>query len=762
MAAFLPHKRVLRFFMLVLMLVLLSWVFTMPAENGAQRTANAAVRPPMYALQIGIRKYKYAPVWAELKGAINDVAGVREVLESDRYGVPSANIVTLTDDQATKENILKTFRSHLVARAREHFKKTKERDAVVLFQFSGHGSQAPDVDGDEKDDAKDETLVTVDSQDVAGKNYDITDDEIFSLTTELRQWTDNIVYIFDSCHSGSGTRDAQDVRRLPERKTVPVPDPTIAALATRSGGLKKEDGESGVMPPGDDYIVITAARPNELASQRNCFEECGNPRTPVVYGNLTYYLIDELKNARSDTSYRELMENVTRRVTAEKPTQTPQLEGDRRRFVFGGLGSSEDNFVRITAGETKRPNGDRVVSIAAGAMQGVAAGTIVSFFDKAVTRFDQAEKIASGTVIAVTPSTSSVKLVEPVREIAVTDKAVVVAPEFGTLRLKVELGVDAGKMSASDKSFVAKVRELLVPPPDFKIRREVDVVTTGPGEAARWDVALLKDKFSSIASKSRRAKGDAFTCLAPTRQDPDARGPVDAPDRDVYYLAGRDFVPVYGFCMEAGGDENASAERLQKAIAHLAAIKIVNSISNRRSVLARHVTVKPVRLRGSITCTQSNLIVSDAVPAVPDSTGNYVFAPLEPLWFEVENRSARPLYVAALNIEPTGAVILLSPRGQRFEEADGLVIPARSKRIVPGGDCKTENGEITDAGARRASRVPGLEQFKFIFSTGKITANDFAYLERPPLTNNRGGDAMLGPNDWATVETILKINDTGD
>ncbi|HKP69989.1 MAG TPA: caspase family protein [Pyrinomonadaceae bacterium] len=747
--------------MLVLVVASVGWICTTPAKTETRHPAKPAARPPMYALQVGIRKYKYAPVWAELKGAVNDVVGVREVLESERYGVPAANIVTLTDDQATKENILKTFQSHLITKAREHFEKTKNRDTVVMFQFSGHGSQVPDLDGDEKDDGRDETLVTVDSQDVAGKNYDITDDEIFALTSELRRWTDNIVYIFDSCHSGSGTRNAEDVRRLPERKTVPVAYASLPASATRAG-LKAEDGESGVMPPGDDYIVITAARPNELASQKNCFEECGNSKTPVVYGNLSYYLIDELKNARSDTSYRELMENVTRRVTAEKPTQTPQIEGDKRRFVFGGLGSSEDNFVRITAAETKAANGDRLVSIAAGAMQGVAVGTIVSFYDKVVTRFDEAEKISSGTVTAVTPNVSTVKLIGPTREIVVTDKSVVLGAELGTLRLKVDLDVDAAKMSTGDKSFVAKVRELLVPPPEVK-RREIDVVKTTQGQPGRWDVALLKDKFSSVASKVGRAKGEAFTCIAPTRDNPDARGPSESSDRDVYYLAGRDFVPVFGFCMEAtNADDNVSADRLRKAIAHMAAIKIVKSISNRRSALASQVIVKPVRLRGAITCSRSALVVSEPVAAVASPDGSYAFAPLEALWFEVENRSAKPLYAAALNIEPSGAVILLSPRGQRIEEAEGLIIPPRSKRILPGGDCRTENGEIVDAGARRASRTPGTERFKFIFSTGKITHDDFAYLERPPLANSRDGEAMLGPADWTTVETILKINDTGN
>ena len=761
MGALLPFKRLLRFFMMLLALAGLYWVCSPSAKSERQVPTPTADRPPMFVLQVGIRKYKYAPVWAELKGAVNDVVEMRKVLEGERYKIPSANIVTLTDDEATKEAILKTFRAHLTAKTREHFEKTKNRDAVVMFQFSGHGSQAPDLDGDEKDDGKDETFVTVDSQDLPGKNFDITDDEIFALTSELRQWTDNIVYIFDSCHSGSGTRDSEDVRRLPERKTVPVPFPELATLTTRSGEKKNNDGESGVMPPGDDYIVITAARSNQLASQKNCFEECGSDRTPVVYGNLTFYLIDELKNARSDTSYRELMENVTRRVVAEKPTQTPQIEGDKSRFVFGSLGRTEDNFTRIMAAE-KKPNGDQMVKIRAGGMQGVTVGTIVAFYDNTVTRFDQAEKVASGSVVSVTPGESTVRLKKPSREITLADKSVVVAPDLGATRLKVDLGFDAAKFTAKDKSFVTLVRSLLVPA-DTTARREVDVVKTAAGQPQRWDVALLKDRMSAVSGKLSPGSTKSHTCLAPTADNQNEhRAPAPGETYEVYYLAGRDFVPLFGFCMDASTrDERASAERLRKAIAHIAGIKVVNSISNKRSALSAQVTVTPVLLNGPISCEQSKLIVGEQGRAAAHlRTGIYRLPALQPLWFEVENRSSKPLYVAVLNVDPIGAVTLFSPR-KTAEEEQGLVIPARSKRVVPGSDCRVRDGSIVEAGAIRASRYHGIDRYKFIFSTEKIAADDFAYLERPPIGGMRSGTASLAAADWTALETIFDVSDTG-
>lgn len=764
MASSLPCNRFLRVLLVLLAFVATSWILAVPAGTRDRVAASVEpARPPMFVLQVGIGKYQHTPTWAELRGAVTDVVEMRKVLEGERWGIPVANIVTLTDAQGTKQLIFENFQTHLIAKAREHYEKTKNRDAVVMFQFSGHGSQAPDVDGDEKDDGKDETLVTVDSQDAPGKNFDISDDEIYALTTELRRWTDNIVYIFDSCHSGSGTRNAEDVRRLPEKKSPVVPMAGVGTT-TRSGTTKKEDGDSGVLPPGDDYIVITAARPNELASQKNCFEECGDARRPVVYGNLTYYLIDELKNARNDTSYRELMENVTRRVVAEKPTQTPQLEGDSSRFVFGSLGRTEDNFVRIASGETKAANGTRSLKIRAGAMQGVTVGTVVAFYAREATRFEQVQKISSGIVTAVTPAESTVMLLGPKREIAIGDKSVVVTPDLGSLRLKVDLEVDSAKLSADDKKTVALVRSYLTPSlPNTK--GEVELVSTRAGQPTRWDVALLKDKFSNVSSKIAGGATAGFACEVPGEDRPDG-GVAAKPDRDVFYLAGRDFVPLYRFCMESpAADEQtqtAAARRLEEALVHLSSLRTVGSISNKRSALTGKVVVTPIRLKGDIACVMSTLKIGSPERSIADlKSGTHQFDPREPFWFEVANNSTKPLYVALLNLGPDGAVSVFAPRGKTMSEAGGVVIPAGGKRIVPGDDCRSENGELVEAGALRASRTPGLDRFKFIVSTARLTYEDFSYLEQPSLTKRNSKGSLSGINDWTTVETIFQVIDTG-
>lgn len=747
-------KKLLRVALLAVVAAVSYWLCSSRAETKIRTVTDE--RPPMYVLQVGIGKYLHAPTWAELRGAVNDVVEMRKVLEGERYGIPAENIVTLTDAQGTKKQIFEQFETHLIANAKKQFDKTKDRrqGAIILFEFSGHGSQAPDVNGDEKDDGKDETLVTYDSDDKPGKNFDITDDEIYALTGKLRAFTDNIVYIFDSCHSGSGTRDSQDVRRLPERKTVPVAIDGVSG-ATRSGATKESDGNASLLPPGNDYIVITAAQPNELASQKNCFEECGATTRPVVYGNLTFYLIDELKNARRDTSYRELMENVRRRVVADKPTQTPQLEGDRARFVFSGLGRSEDNFIRITEADTKTAAGKRTVKINAGAMQGVAAGTIVSIYDKKVTRFDGAERIASGTISVVTASESTVELLSPTREIARDDKAVIVAPDLGTVKLKVTLDEDAAKLTAAEKRVVGVVQESLTP--------EAGVRLVGR-DLPTWDVALLKDKFSSVVEKIPGASATDFKCSQPTGTSEPAAATDAKSDRAVFYLAGRDFVPLYRFCMETSFvDERASAARLRQVIGQMAALRSVNLIANKGSALSGKVSVQPMRLAGTMKCTNSVFGVDTYAKTVADpTTGSHPFKPMEMFWFEVTNKSAKPLYVALLNTDPNGGVAVLSPRGNRADESDGVIIPAGGKRIIVGNDCVGRGTDVQDAAVLFASRTPGLDRFKFIFSTARLVYEDLKFLEMPPISGQRAPQASLaGMNDWTTVETVFSVSDTG-
>src|SRR5262249_48748414 len=114
------------------------------------------------ALLVGINEYQS---FKGLKGCINNITNFRENLKSF-FGCRNEEVRLLANARATKDNIL--------ARLNWLVRGAKAGDLLV-FQFSGHGSQVRDRDGDELSDHLDEILCPSDM------NWDgncITDDDL--------------------------------------------------------------------------------------------------------------------------------------------------------------------------------------------------------------------------------------------------------------------------------------------------------------------------------------------------------------------------------------------------------------------------------------------------------------------------------------------------------------------------------------------------------------------------------------------------------
>ena len=87
------------------------------------------------ALLVGINNY---PFGNTLAGCLTDV-DLQKHLLVHRFGFNESDILTLTDntpEKPTRQNILMAFEEHLI-------KQAKPGD-VVVFHFSGHGSQVAD------------------------------------------------------------------------------------------------------------------------------------------------------------------------------------------------------------------------------------------------------------------------------------------------------------------------------------------------------------------------------------------------------------------------------------------------------------------------------------------------------------------------------------------------------------------------------------------------------------------------------------------
>ena len=104
--------------------------------------------PKKHALLIGINSYPNLTKFEQLDGCVNDARLVGEILHN-RFGFADADITRLIDEEATRDGVLGAL---------ELLYEQVGKDDIVVFHYSGHGSQMTDREGDEPD-GLDETIV---------------------------------------------------------------------------------------------------------------------------------------------------------------------------------------------------------------------------------------------------------------------------------------------------------------------------------------------------------------------------------------------------------------------------------------------------------------------------------------------------------------------------------------------------------------------------------------------------------------------------
>lgn len=299
----------------------------------------STVEVPLFALLVGINKYASASV-PPLAGCVNDIDAVEQLLLA-RFGVPAEHICKLTDAAATRVAIDDAFRCRLIEPAKAHAQANPDsQPAIVLFHYSGHGSQALDPTGT-KPNGRDETIVPHNSR-TAGV-FDIKDWELGLLIEELTRYTDNVTIVLDCCHSGSGTRDPQPgqvaARCCPmDQRPQPTGRPNIATSRTLGT-------DSGWMRP-NRYVLLAACRDRELAHELQVRQGAGIRQ----HGAMSYFMVKDLAAAANTSrplTYRELHERVRTEVNSLYDSQMPQCEGDRDRVVFGGARPRRDPFFSV-------------------------------------------------------------------------------------------------------------------------------------------------------------------------------------------------------------------------------------------------------------------------------------------------------------------------------------------------------------------------------------------------------------------------------
>lgn len=281
------------------------------AVGTEQRTRLQEQRAPArWAVIVGVSDYEHFGdgIGGDLPGAALDARAMHDVLV-ERWSLPAANVRLLLDGDATRDRIRTAVSEWLPS--------VVQPGDIALFYFSGHGSQAWDLDSDE-DDGLDETIAPHDAL-PASTDRDIIDDE-------LREWlaqigSDHVVVILDNCHAGTGTRAptvharprtlARDVASLPRPPALQRP------ARTRSGRTQLLDGT---------VLELAAAQAGEVAVEVAWPQDHGGT---IWGGAFTTLLVQQLRAAAPGITYLELFRRTRNDMRRAGFTQDPRITEPR-------------------------------------------------------------------------------------------------------------------------------------------------------------------------------------------------------------------------------------------------------------------------------------------------------------------------------------------------------------------------------------------------------------------------------------------------
>jgi hypothetical protein len=276
------------------------------------------------AFCVGINHYPIAD--ADLKGCLNDADGWAGLLV-DHYDFASGDVTMLTDDQATKANIVDGVKALLAGAS---------SGDVLVFTNSSHGSYIRDENDDELDQY-DEVICPYDIQENV-----LVDDEIRALLADVANDV-HVTVISDSCYSGSVTRfllsdivpglGAADERRIRflnplyfreaagrERSAFPILPDALGAVPNR---VERYPQSSMT------HVLVSGCSDSEVSYDANIGGS--------FHGAMSFFAQKAIADAGYALSYDDLGVQLNSLLEQARYPQHPQVEGrdeNRMRQIF--------------------------------------------------------------------------------------------------------------------------------------------------------------------------------------------------------------------------------------------------------------------------------------------------------------------------------------------------------------------------------------------------------------------------------------------
>lgn len=261
------------------------------------------------ALVIGIDKYKETDrsPFPELDGCKNDALSMK-ILINAKYNFPNENIKALYNEQATRENILKSLK--------ELLDKSKKGDIAFVF-YAGHGSEVKNS-LNKTEDHLDQSIVPVDYWKEGVR--DIRNKELAAIFDQFINKGVILTCIFDCCHSGTIDRGIQNTP--PKFRYMP-------------GSNWDAKDASNPIPPekmkNSNYLILAAVQKDELESEQT--DENNKP-----HGAFTLALLKAIKQQDVNGSVNNLFTALHAILRSDGVVEEPVMAGDVTRMegtLFG-------------------------------------------------------------------------------------------------------------------------------------------------------------------------------------------------------------------------------------------------------------------------------------------------------------------------------------------------------------------------------------------------------------------------------------------
>ncbi|WP_281613286.1 caspase family protein [Flammeovirga sp. SubArs3] len=302
------------------------------------------------ALVIGIDKYvpdtptNTTLTWRNLNGAVRDANAMANVLQC-KYQFDEIKLLD-TPEETTTEGLKSAF---------QWLGKSAKAGDIVFIYYAGHGSQVANSKHFEADKTQ-ECIVPSDAY--KGEQSYILDTELNQYLLAVTNKNAKLTAIFDSCHSGSVSRNA-----------VTAATPVTRSLNHKFPDIKMEVPRT-TPPSTKGALIISAAQNNETASET--VNEEGLPQ-----GAFTDAFLKAINASPAQEDVATLEKRIRSLLRYDGKVQTPTFEGQEDRMassLFGEEVATSENPLLFVE-KINKSNGE--IKMLGGAALKITKGTIL-------------------------------------------------------------------------------------------------------------------------------------------------------------------------------------------------------------------------------------------------------------------------------------------------------------------------------------------------------------------------------------------------